>query len=179
MSPPVPYATQDDILHRFQLALINEAADTDSNDLPDTDMVVAALSDAEALVNATLQHRYTLPFLAPVPPLIREITAVLAAEALLRRHLFVLATGSATDPPAPRPLPTAALAPFALARQQLTDLARGVLNLAPPHAPRQRPMAIVSLDGFSQPGGSNPDQNDPQSSRPNNIGYGPRGINGF
>ncbi|MFP4381082.1 MAG: phage protein Gp36 family protein [Candidatus Sumerlaeia bacterium] len=79
------YATMQDIQQRLDPAHLIELADDNNDGTPDTDIIDAAIADADGLIDAWLGVRYGVPF-DTVPALIRSISADLAVGSLFARR---------------------------------------------------------------------------------------------
>lgn len=75
------YATLPDLIARFTEAELAQVADTDGSGEIDPALIVRALADADAEIDAALVGRYALP-MAPVPALLTRIACDLARESL-------------------------------------------------------------------------------------------------
>jgi phage gp36-like protein len=78
------YAALPDLIARAGEAEIRQTADRDRDGIVDADVVTAALSDADNLINGYLRTRYSLP-LASTPSLVRT-WATSIARYLLHRN---------------------------------------------------------------------------------------------
>lgn len=79
------YATQSDIEKRLDPKHLVELADDDGDGTADANVIDAAVSDADGLVDSHLASRYNVPFATP-PALVRKISADLAIAALFARR---------------------------------------------------------------------------------------------
>lgn len=79
----MPYATLSDLIARAGEAEVRQVADRDRNGLPDEDVVTAALTHADNVVNGYVRTRYDLP-LATVPDLVRTWAVSIARHFLHR-----------------------------------------------------------------------------------------------
>ena len=79
------YATHSDIEARLDPKHLAELADDNGDGLADASILEAAIADADALIDAHLESRYSLP-LATVPPLLCKISADLAVGNLFARR---------------------------------------------------------------------------------------------
>ena len=80
----MPYATLADLIERAGEAEIRQVADRDRDGTIDADVIEAALTDADNLVNGYVAAKYTVP-LASVPDLVRT-WAVSIARYVLHRN---------------------------------------------------------------------------------------------
>ena len=111
------YATQADLVARFGESEIGQVGDTDGSGEVDPALIVRALADADAEINAALASRYQLP-LPSVPPMLTRIACDLAR--------FNLYTDEVSDVVAMR---------YKRAVAMLADIASGKLSLGLPEAP--------------------------------------------
>lgn len=79
------YSTQSDLETRIDPQLLRALADDDADGLADTDVVDAAIADADSLIDTYLRARYTVP-LSPAPDAVRSISASVAIYFLLTRR---------------------------------------------------------------------------------------------
>ena len=77
----MPYATLDDLIERAGETEIRQIADRDRDGAIDADVVEAALTDADNLVNGYVAAKYTVP-LASVPAV--EICSDRSAAGMMR-----------------------------------------------------------------------------------------------
>jgi phage gp36-like protein len=77
------YAALPDLIARAGEAEIRQTADRDRDGVVDTDVVTAALTDADNLINGYLRTRYSLP-LATVPSLVKTWATSIARYVLHR-----------------------------------------------------------------------------------------------
>ncbi|RCW77813.1 gp436 family protein [Paracoccus lutimaris] len=80
----MPYATLDDLIERAGEVEIRQIADRDRDGTADPDVILAALTDAENLINGYVAARYAVP-LPSVPALVRT-WAVSIARYVLHRN---------------------------------------------------------------------------------------------
>jgi phage gp36-like protein len=85
----MPYATQQDLKDRLAPAILLQLADDDSNSIPDSDLLDAALEDAAAEIDATLAARYATP-VSPAPATLLRLNADLAIYYLFLRKTAVI-----------------------------------------------------------------------------------------
>lgn len=76
------YATQADLTERFGADELKQLTDPENGAVINTALVNAALVDADALVDAHLQGRYTLPLAVPYPRLVVNMACDLARARL-------------------------------------------------------------------------------------------------
>lgn len=128
------YSNTTDLRLRFAPGFLRAMADDDGDSSPDEAVMLRAIADADGQIDARLSTRYATPFAGGPPPLVAELSAVLAGANLARRA------------------PTAAAAPyrgdFDRARDLLAMLATGEAEL-PGVAPRRR---VIALEGASEEG---------------------------
>ncbi len=79
------YATQTDLLNRLDLRHLVELADDDGDGQPDPAVLDACIADADSVIDSCLRARYVVP-LAPIPPLLRKLSADLAIANLFARR---------------------------------------------------------------------------------------------
>lgn len=79
------YSTLPDLELRFGGAFLLLTADENDDGTADTDILTKAIVDADARIDALLGLVYETPFAEPVPPLIAELSSILAGENLARR----------------------------------------------------------------------------------------------
>lgn len=79
----MPYATLDDLIERAGETEIRQIADRDRDGAIDADVVEAALTDADNLVNGYVAAKYTVP-LVSVPDLVRTWSVSIARYILHR-----------------------------------------------------------------------------------------------
>ncbi len=78
------YATLEDLIERAGAAEIRQIADRDRDGTPDPDVIDAALSDADNLIDGYVSTKYTLPL--PSVPDIVNTWAVSIARYVLHRN---------------------------------------------------------------------------------------------
>ncbi|MCD6384202.1 DUF1320 domain-containing protein [Candidatus Sumerlaeota bacterium] len=78
------YCSLEDIQKRLSAETLLKLADIDGDGQPDSDVINAAISDADAEIDAYLGNRYKVPLSSP-PALIRAMSTVLAIDALFAR----------------------------------------------------------------------------------------------
>lgn len=76
------YATLADLTERFGADEIKQLTDPENGAVINPAIVTAALTDADALVDAHLQGRYTLPLATPYPLLVVNMACDLARARL-------------------------------------------------------------------------------------------------
>lgn len=79
------YCTLSDIQKRAPDDVLMALTDDESNDVIDAARVDGAIADAGAEIDSLLQSRYTVPFVEPVPTIIRTICETLAVMKLIDR----------------------------------------------------------------------------------------------
>ena len=79
------YATQSDIENRLDPKHLVELADDDGDGVADSEVLEAAVTDADGLIDSHLASRYKVPFATP-PALVRKISADLAIATLFSRR---------------------------------------------------------------------------------------------
>jgi len=79
------YASIDDLEVRLEPSTLIALADDDNNGVADTDVINAAIIDADSLIDSYLLKRYTLP-LDSTPAVIKSISCVLAINNLFARR---------------------------------------------------------------------------------------------
>ena len=72
----MPYATISDVFARYKP--LSTMVGNNSYDVSSKQVSSAFIADAEGFVDAYISARYVTPLTAPVPPLIRQITADIA-----------------------------------------------------------------------------------------------------
>lgn len=77
------YSTLADLIDRAGEDEILQVADRDGDDIPDTEVIAAALAGAENTINAYLARRYQLPLTA-VPEIVQKWSTALARYTLHR-----------------------------------------------------------------------------------------------
>lgn len=105
------YASLADLIERAGETEIRQIADRDRDGAPDTEVIAAALSDADNLVNGYVATKYALP-LPAVPDLVRTWAVSIARHVLHRNGA-----------------PEHVAADYKEALASLKDLARGQLAL--------------------------------------------------
>lgn len=79
------YALATDMENRLDPHHLIELADENRDGSPDTDVLEAAIQDADALIDSYLATRYVTP-IQPTPPLLRKLSLDLAVTALFARR---------------------------------------------------------------------------------------------
>lgn len=80
----MPYATLTDLIERAGEAELRQIADRDRDSIPDPDVIEAALTGADTLIDGYVFARYSRP-LPAVPPVL-TVWAVSIARYLLHRN---------------------------------------------------------------------------------------------
>lgn len=84
--PPV-YATRADVvIAAGGTARLLQIADQDADGKEDTDLVDAALIEAEGLINSYVRKKREVPLPAPIPDVVRTTTASMAVWVLKRNR---------------------------------------------------------------------------------------------
>ncbi len=78
------YCTIEDLQKRLSSETLQRLADEDKDGQPDTDIMTAAIADADAEIDTVVGTRYKVPFTSP-PPIIKAISVVLAVDSLFAR----------------------------------------------------------------------------------------------
>lgn len=71
------YIVQQDLIDRFGEAELKELADRDSDGAIDTEVVAAAIADADRLIDGYVGKKYDLP-LAAAPAILQQLSADIA-----------------------------------------------------------------------------------------------------
>lgn len=108
------YATLEDLVERAGMDEIVQVADRDGDLIPDPEVIGAALTHADNIVDGYLAGRYQLPF-TQAPDLVRTWATAIARYQLHR-----------WDPP------DYVVADYKDALTALRDVQRGLLTLTPP-----------------------------------------------
>ncbi|MDH4182647.1 MAG: DUF1320 domain-containing protein [Nitrospinota bacterium] len=72
----MPYITLSDLEARFGSDEIVKLADNNSDGIPDSEVIAAAIEDTEALIHSRLAPRYTIPLSPPPAVIVRLACAV-------------------------------------------------------------------------------------------------------
>ena len=80
------YATKADILELLAESELIGLTDDAGSGLVDDAVVDRAIADADATIDAYCQGRYSVPFAAPLPPMIRSLSVDLAIYNLYSRR---------------------------------------------------------------------------------------------
>ena len=114
------YCTVDDIKKRLPEAVLIDLTDDEDAGEVDTDVVAAAIADADEEIDAYLSMRYALPF-SSTPAIVTRLSTDLAVESLYGRrdHLE---------------LPKQLEKRIDAARRMLSAMAKGALKLDVPDA---------------------------------------------
>lgn len=78
------YCSIEDIQKRLASETLRKLADCDEDGQPDSDVIEAAISDADAEIDTYLGNRYKVPLSSP-PALVRAMSVVLAIDSLFAR----------------------------------------------------------------------------------------------
>ena len=79
------YASQTDIENRLDPKHLIELTDDDNDGMADADVITAAITDADGVIDTHLAARYACPFATP-PALITKISTALAIGTLFARR---------------------------------------------------------------------------------------------
>lgn len=120
----MPYATLEDLIERAGETEIRQIADRDRDGTPDPEVIEAALTDAENLVNGYVAAKYAMP-LPSVPDLVRTWSVSIARYVLHRNGA-----------------PEWVEADYKEAIAALKDVARGLIAL--PVSPGETPPAEMT-----------------------------------
>ncbi len=78
------YCSLEDIKNRLAPNILLQLTDMNGDGQPDTAIVVAAIADADAEIDAYLGNRYVVPFKEP-PAIVQQLSALLAITNLFAR----------------------------------------------------------------------------------------------
>ncbi|MCX7766803.1 MAG: DUF1320 domain-containing protein [Candidatus Sumerlaeia bacterium] len=78
------YCSVEDIKNRLAPNILLQLTDMNGDGQPDTPIIMAAIADADAEINAYLGNRYVVPFTEP-PAIVQQISALLAITNLFAR----------------------------------------------------------------------------------------------
>ncbi|MCZ7599368.1 MAG: DUF1320 domain-containing protein [Gammaproteobacteria bacterium] len=73
----MPYVTQAELIERFGEGELLQVADRDNDEAIDSDVVAAAIADADAMIDSYCRGLYDVPF-DPVPAEVRKASADIA-----------------------------------------------------------------------------------------------------
>jgi phage gp36-like protein len=124
----MPYATTDQLLERLGSDLAALLADEDGDAAPDAAILLAALEDATAQIDAALSRRYAVPFDPPPERLVRLAVDLAVRQLYARRREAMSAEAERA---------------YTLAVAELRALAGGSAELAGA-SPRVAPLAAES-----------------------------------
>lgn len=128
------YCTLTDIQKRAPDDVLMALTDDESNGVIDAARVDGAIADAGAEIDSLLQSRYTVPFVEPVPTIIRTICETLAVMKLIDRKPEAV----------PEPFRDGWKKTFDAHWKMLMQVASGALSIGTPEPGHSAALRIVS-----------------------------------